>query len=128
MDSGNTHFSGSLLPDVGRAVAGILAQPEATKNQHLYVASLVTSQRLILSALQEITAPKTWQVQTTTYAEQEALGKFQALFFAGIYADSARQDLSQRYKLSNLLLGLGEPRTDGIEAAKWAIGQSSLQL
>jgi hypothetical protein len=105
-----------------------LAQPDATKNKHLYIASLVSSQSSILSALQEITAPKTWQVQTTTYAQQEALGKFQSLFFAGIYADSARQDLSQRYKLSNLLLGLPEPRTDGIEAAKWAISQSSLEL
>ena len=128
MDSGSSLFSASLLPDVGRAVAGILTQLDETKNKHLYIASLVINQTSILSALQEITAGKAWKVWTTTSVEQEALGTFQSLFFAGIYSDSARQDLSQNYKLSNSLLGLAEPRSDGIEAAKWAISQSSVEL
>jgi hypothetical protein len=136
VDSGTVRFSATLLPDVGRAVAGILAQPEVTKNQHLYIASLVVNQISILSALQDLTVSMTWQVQKTTSTDQETLGTSLAaagndkdalrpLFLAGVYADSARQDLSERYELSNLLLGLPEPRSDGIKAARWAIRQSS---
>jgi hypothetical protein len=78
-------------------------------------------------------------LQKTTSVEQEALGTsftaagndkdaLRPLFLAGVYVDGARQDLSERYERSNLLLGLSEPRPDGIEAARWAIRQSSLEL
>ncbi|TDZ23577.1 Pinoresinol reductase 1 [Colletotrichum orbiculare MAFF 240422] len=54
-DSGNERFSASTLGFVGKAVAGVLKNPEATANKYIEVASFTTTQREVLKLVEEQT-------------------------------------------------------------------------
>ncbi|KAK9386023.1 hypothetical protein V1515DRAFT_605867 [Lipomyces mesembrius] len=116
-DGGNSVFTLTNAEQLGRAVIAVLERPEQTANKNLYVASVETSQKEILAALEAATASK-WTVTDTTTDKEvseafEKLGKgdmtgafalVRATSFgnvAGLRANYVRDE-----KLSNDLLGL----------------------
>jgi hypothetical protein len=60
--------------DVGKAIVGILKNPSETANQYLYVATVTTTQKAILSSL-EIESGQKWTVQGVKTDEQIATGR-----------------------------------------------------
>lgn len=62
-DDGKATFSTTNNHTIGLALVKALEKPETTKNQHIYVSSFQTSQREILSAIENITGEK-WSVNT----------------------------------------------------------------
>jgi hypothetical protein len=72
-DSGNATFSTTNLGLVGEAVVKALENPEATKNQYVYVSGFQTSQNEILAAAEKITGEK-WTVSKTNAKDQIAKG------------------------------------------------------
>ncbi|KAF6816491.1 NmrA-like family protein [Colletotrichum plurivorum] len=54
-DSGNEPFSPSSLAFIGKSVAGVLKNPEATANKYITVASFTTTQRELLKIVEEET-------------------------------------------------------------------------
>jgi nucleoside-diphosphate-sugar epimerase len=116
-DGGNTVFTLTNADQLGRSVVATLERPAETVNKNLYVASVETSQKEILEALEEATVSK-WTVNNTSTDQQvsqamELLGKgdFSGAFTlvrATSFANTP--DLRANYvkdeKLSNDLLGL----------------------
>jgi len=116
-DSGDKTFTLTNSNQLGQAVVSVLEHPSETANQYLYVASVVTSQKEILNALEEATSTK-WKVSYTTTEEQvsggkEKIGKgdftgaftlVRATNFGNI--DGLRANYTTEEKLANDLLGL----------------------
>ena len=62
LDNGELKWSASTLARVGEAIARILAKPEATKNQVVYVQSFCVTQTQVVKAFEKATS-STWEVQ-----------------------------------------------------------------
>ena len=67
-DGGETKFSTTPLPLVGKAVAAVFGHLEETKNRHVYVQGTVISQREIMSMVKEIDGVE-WTVEQGTTVE-----------------------------------------------------------
>lgn len=110
---------------MGQAVISILRHPEKTANQYLLVASLVTTQNEILSALEKATASK-WTVTHTTTEERlhEAterinkgdFGAFYTMGLASMFAakEGLGSDYTKEEKFANDLLGLKMERLEDV--------------
>ena len=57
-DGGDREVSTTLLPDIGKAVAGVLKHPAETKNRAVYVQSAVITQNNILATVNKTTGKK----------------------------------------------------------------------
>lgn len=116
-DDGNQGFTLTNEKELGNAVVSVLQNPQGTMNQYLYIASVETTQKDILAALEEQSGTK-WTVNKTSTDAQvaEAVNKLTAGDFtgafalvratvfgntAGIHANYAKEE-----KLANDLLGL----------------------
>jgi hypothetical protein len=64
-DSGEARWSATTLPTIGIAVAKTLHQPAEMKNQFVFVSSVTTSQKEVLSTLEKVMGQK-WEVEYTT--------------------------------------------------------------
>ncbi|PLB45043.1 NmrA-like family protein [Aspergillus steynii IBT 23096] len=116
-DGGNKKFTLTNEKQLAQAVVSTLQRPEATKNQYLVIASVETSHKEILAALEEATAAK-WEVTMTTTEEQvnDGLQKVGAGDFSGAFAlvraicFGSIPGLNANYvkdeKLGNYVLGL----------------------
>ncbi|KAE8445916.1 hypothetical protein EG329_012695 [Mollisiaceae sp. DMI_Dod_QoI] len=71
-DSGNEPFTGTNLPFIGRAIAGILSHPSETANKYLDVASFITTQNELLSLLEEQSGAK-WKVEKKDTGETQKI-------------------------------------------------------
>lgn len=67
-DEGVEAFSGTTLEGIGRAVVGVLRREEETRNRFVRVMSLMTCQRELLGAFEEVTAVK-WEVERSSTRE-----------------------------------------------------------
>lgn len=85
-DGGHKSFTLINEKSLGQSVVSVLQNPEQTKNKYLYVASVETTQREILAALEKATATK-WTVQETTTETQlsEAAKKLTGGDFEGAF-------------------------------------------
>ena len=79
-DGGNTKFSTSLLPDIGKAVVGVLRNPEETKNRAVYIQSASTTQNELLAAAKRANPDFTGltESRTTAKLEEDAYNKHQS--------------------------------------------------
>ncbi|KAF5502615.1 Isoflavone reductase [Colletotrichum aenigma] len=68
-DSGNEPFTAMSIAKIGKPIAAVFKHPEETKNRHVSIAALTTSQRKILVELEKQTNTK-WK--TTTVSTDEA--------------------------------------------------------
>jgi nucleoside-diphosphate-sugar epimerase len=78
-DGGNSVFTLTNVDQLRRAVIAVLERPAQTANRNLYIASVETSQKELLAALEEATGSR-WTVTDTTTDKQvsegmEKLGK-----------------------------------------------------
>jgi len=72
-DGGNSVFTLTNVDQLRRAVIAVLERPAQTANKNLYIASVETSQKEILAALEEVTGSK-WTVVNTTTDKQVSEG------------------------------------------------------
>ncbi|KXH35039.1 NmrA-like family protein [Colletotrichum nymphaeae SA-01] len=71
-DSGNEPVSPSSLPFIGKSVAGVLKNTEATANKYIDVASFTTTQRELLKVVEELTG-STFTVSNVKTADLEKI-------------------------------------------------------
>jgi len=74
VDSGNEKFSPTTLPQIARAVASILKQPEETANKYLTISSFTTTQNEIVQILQRREGDRAWAVEHISSTELERSG------------------------------------------------------
>ena len=125
-DSGDGKFSCSIRPTIGATVAGVLKQPEATKNRYIYTSSLETSQNEILRSLEKQTGGTQWKVEHVTFENmikegQEALkaGDFIGmgkLALAASYSAKYGGNFAAEGKLANEMLGIPKENLDEVLA------------
>jgi hypothetical protein len=126
-DGGDPLFSTTTMETVGKAVAGILAHYEETKNRAVSIQDTLTSQNRLLAIAKKLTPGKTWQMVHVNTAEMKAnadanVGKgifdmntmFAYLYVANFSKDKAYGAHFQ--KLDNELLGIKEKTEEEIEA------------
>lgn len=64
-DDGTELFTGTTLAGIGQAVVGVLRNPDKSANRFVKVFSLMTCQKDLLAAFEEVQGLK-WQVQRNT--------------------------------------------------------------
>ncbi|KAI0402342.1 NAD(P)-binding protein [Xylaria palmicola] len=126
-DGGERRFSTTTLESVGRAVAGVLRNAEATKNRAVYVQNAAPTLRELKAAAEKVTGGGAWQgkvvsvvddVLAPAYAELEKASpdpqKFAIpMIIASIWGEGAGGHFQ---KLDNELLGIKEFTEAEIEA------------
>ena len=100
----------TTLPSVGRAVVGILKNPEQTANRYLYVASFETTQLDILKVLEQETGKK-FEVVDKTGPELlksggEKMGKGDMSGFIDALQGTVVASIDKKEPLTNELVGL----------------------
>ncbi len=115
-DSGASCWSATTLSTTGRAVVGILKNPEKTANRHVVIQSFSTTQMDVVSELERYTGKK-WDLQQVRSEdvikqaqEQISKGDYSAvvkLIQATIYGSEDRgSDFATHLNLDNDMLGL----------------------
>ena len=115
---GNNYMDTTVLPTIGKSVAGVLQHPEETANRCVHINSYHTTQNQILTALEKVTGEK-WTVQKANLEEEAKKGKEMLLKgeFAGFipalcafeYSGADYKDFA-KFGLWNEKLGL--PKTN----------------
>ncbi|KAJ5510320.1 hypothetical protein N7453_002423 [Penicillium expansum] len=116
-DGGSKSFTFTNQKALGDAVASVLMHPDETRNQFLFIASVETTQKDILAALEEESGVKwtvnktTTDIQVTDAVKKLAAGDFNGAFSLvratvfgntpGLHSNYAKEE-----KLANDVLGL----------------------
>ncbi|KAF7357575.1 NAD(P)-binding protein [Mycena sanguinolenta] len=117
-DSGNEAFTASTMPDIARAVAGVLEHSVETANKHVLIRSVQTTQNEILATVEAQTGEK-WTVNHVNSAEIIAEGEamlaagngraYGVLVAAQLFQDGAgRSIVVSRENAANGLVGVEE--------------------
>ncbi len=79
-DEGDNRISSTSLPSVGKAIAGILSNLEATKNKVVRVSQVIVTQKEVLKIAQELKPEIQWDITkvATTVLLQEGLDAVRA--------------------------------------------------
>ncbi|OQE38534.1 hypothetical protein PENCOP_c008G02165 [Penicillium coprophilum] len=116
-DGGNKSFTLTNQKALGEAVASVLLHPHESRNQFLFIASVETTQKDILAALEEKSGVK-WAVKKTTTDIQvsEGVKKLASGDFNGAFAlvratvfgntPGLHSNYAKEEKLANNVLGL----------------------
>ncbi|KAI5805133.1 hypothetical protein EDC01DRAFT_715868 [Geopyxis carbonaria] len=112
-DGGNRYLSFTTLNDVGKAVVGILRNPEETKNKLLYVQSIRTTAEKILGVVEKTVGSKfNTSIVSTEELEKKAADKISNGDFSGFVDQIIRVVYGEEYggdfegRISNELLGV----------------------
>ncbi|KAJ5154579.1 uncharacterized protein N7500_010018 [Penicillium coprophilum] len=116
-DGGDKSFTLTNQKALGEAVASVLLHPHETENQFLFIASVETTQKDILAALEEksgvgwIVNRTTTDIQVGEGVKKLAAGDFNgalALVRATVFGNTPglRSDYAKEEKLANSVLGL----------------------
>lgn len=132
-DGGNTRWSTTNLPTIGKAIVSILSTPErlsATENKYIYISSHTTTQNELLAIYEKATGKK-WQTENVDSKEagEKALAAFKGgdfsvvgtLIKTAFLASDQLGDWEKR--TSNNLLGL--PKEDLEADVKGVIARAS---
>ncbi|CAI7603967.1 unnamed protein product [Penicillium palitans] len=126
-DEGNKSFTFTNQKALGEAVASVLFHPDETRNQFLLIASVETTQKDILAALEKESGVKwtvnktTTDLQVTEGVKKLAAGDFSGAFSlvrATVYGNTPglHSNYAKEEKLGNDVLGLQlEPVSDVIK-------------
>lgn len=126
-DGGDRVFSATNLSDVGKAVAGVLRKPTATKNSAVYVQSTATSLKALVAAAKKASGqPEAWtetvvkvdDLQAEAFAELKKENPDPSIFAVkfiqvGIFGEGYGAHFE---KLDNELLGIKELSIGELEA------------
>lgn len=124
-DGGDNLFSTTTTETVGKAVVGILAHPEETKNRAVFIQDTATTQNKLLAIAKKLTQEKTWEPVPVSTAEMKvtsdanvAKGIFDpktmyGYLFVAIFSGEYGGHFQ---KLDNELLGIKEKTNEEIEA------------
>lgn len=72
-DEGDNRISSTALPNIGKAIAGILKSPEATKNKVVRTSEVILTQNRLLEVAQELEPTIKWEtsrVQTSAILKE----------------------------------------------------------
>ncbi|KAJ5530646.1 hypothetical protein N7527_004039 [Penicillium freii] len=126
-DEGDKSFTFTNQKALGEAVASVLVHPDETRNQFLFTASVETTQKDILAALEEESGVKwtvnktTTDIQVTEAVKKLAAGDFSGAFTlvrAAVYGNTPglHSNYAKEEKLGNDVLGLQfETVSDGVK-------------
>lgn len=126
-DEGNKSFTLTNQKALGEAVASVLFHPDETRNQFLFIASVETTQKDILAALEKESGVKwtvnktTTNIQVTEGVKKLAAGDFSGAFSlvrATVYGNTPglHSNYAKEEKLGNDVLGLQlEPVSDVVK-------------
>ncbi|KAF4830726.1 hypothetical protein CGCTS75_v005818 [Colletotrichum tropicale] len=119
-DSGNEPFTAMSIAKIGKPIAAVFEHPEETKNRHVSIAALTTSQRKILAELEKQTNTK-WETATvsTDEARREGRIKLQDGDYKGAYVAFLVAQLYQD--------GAGRSVLDGVDNDLLGVEQESLK-
>ncbi|KAI2602056.1 putative oxidoreductase CipA-like protein [Hypoxylon sp. NC1633] len=120
-NGGDRPFSTTLIPDVAKAVSGVLKHPEETKNRNVFVHSALLTQNKVLELSKKLFGSEGWQTTTT---ETDALlkkanadleeGKVDRFgFIASIVWGEGYGSIFE--KVDNELLGIKELDDEGLK-------------
>ncbi|EXJ66440.1 uncharacterized protein A1O5_10592 [Cladophialophora psammophila CBS 110553] len=122
-DGGNVAFSATNQTDLGQAIVSVLTHPAETANQFLYFATVTTTHKAILAALEAQTGKK-WMVDDVKTEEEITKGRkmLSEGDFTGIFelvrasawgeVPGIRSNYAVDEKLANSVLGLPEGDLD----------------
>ncbi|OLN87445.1 Pinoresinol reductase 1-like protein 3 [Colletotrichum chlorophyti] len=126
-DSGNERFSASTFPFIGKSVAGVLNNAEATANKYITIASFTTTQRELLKVVEQetgstfaVTAVKTADLEKTA-DEKLAKGDFSA-FIELLQQNLFRDGNNTAFKENAAVTLLGLQEEDLKAETKKALG------
>lgn len=116
-DGGNKSFTLTNQKALGDAIASVLLHHDKTRNQFLFIATVETTQKDILAALEEESGVKwtvnetTTDIQVTGAVEKLAAGDFSGAFSlvrATVYGNTPglHSNYAKEEKLANDVLGL----------------------
>jgi hypothetical protein len=69
-DSGDVKISTTTRATIGKAVAAVLAQPEKTANQFLFISSFEITQNELVASLEKATGVGKWDLEHISGDEQ----------------------------------------------------------
>ncbi|TGO44971.1 hypothetical protein BOTNAR_0715g00050 [Botryotinia narcissicola] len=118
-DGGNRTFSTTTLPDIGRAVAGVLKHPEETKNRAVYIQSYATTLKNLAEIGKEALGSDGW-IETVASVDDIVAGAWEELkkpqpdphkfaipfIIASIWGEGYGSHFEAYHKLDNDLLGI----------------------
>ncbi|KAJ5902617.1 hypothetical protein N7495_003145 [Penicillium taxi] len=116
-DGGDKNFTLTNEKQLGQSVISVLEHPQGTSNQYLYVASVETNQKEIVTALEKATGAR-WTLKDSTTEEQvkDGFAKLSAGDFSGALTlvrvtcfgntPGLHANYCKEEKLANSLLGL----------------------
>ena len=120
-DGGDIPYEATNLDQVGRAIAKSLKNPEATRNEYVYVNSFTVTQNQVVGALERATGEKfeishgtvegLWQDGATQVKEGQLLGTL-AMLAGAIYGKGGLANFSVTKGLWNEKLGLPQEDLD----------------
>ncbi|ESZ96143.1 hypothetical protein SBOR_3473 [Sclerotinia borealis F-4128] len=118
-DGGNRTFSATTLPDIGRAVVGVLQHPEETKNRAVYVQSYATTLKNLAAVGKKALGSEGWTEKVASVDDilagaweeikkpQPNPEKFAHQFIiASIWGEGYGSNFEAYHKLDNELLGI----------------------
>ncbi|KAI8713702.1 NmrA domain-containing protein [Fusarium sp. LHS14.1] len=120
-DGGDIPYEATNLDQVGRAIAKSLKNPEATRNEYVYVNSFTVTQNQVVRALERATGEKfetshgtvegLWQDGATQVKEGQLLGTL-AMLAGAIYGKGGLANFSVTKGLGDEKLGLPQEDLD----------------
>ncbi|KAI8960363.1 NAD(P)-binding protein [Daldinia sp. FL1419] len=123
-DGGNNTTSSTSLPTIGKAVVGVLRNPEQTKNRQVYIQEATISLRQIADILKKHTGPQGWKENVTSLDEglQKALEENKTAYTPNVFISTLKVAMwGKEYggnfqKLDNELLGIKQLTPAEVEA------------
>ncbi|RFU25305.1 hypothetical protein B7463_g11042, partial [Scytalidium lignicola] len=127
-DHGNERFATSTLPQIARAIVGVLSHPAETSNKYIYISSFDVTHNELVATAEKITGAK-WKREDVKSEEKIkigldglAKGNFSVvglLLRAATFTKEGTGNLEAKYGLSNELLGLPKENLEEVLAASF---------
>jgi hypothetical protein len=126
IDGGDNRLSATSLDKIGKAIAGILENPDKTRNRTVHVSEVILTQNMLLKISKEVKPDREWNlstVQSSTMLQESldafALGDFgmPAILKLAVATAFAGDRYGSAYdETDNELLGIDVMAQDGLKA------------
>ncbi|KAH8815938.1 isoflavone reductase family protein [Xylogone sp. PMI_703] len=122
-DHGNERFVATTLPQIARAIVGVLSHPAETANKYIYVSSFNLTQNELVATAEKITGHKwsrvDWKSEEKIKTGLDGLAKgdfsvVSLLLRAATFTKEGTGNFEAKYGLSNELLGLPKENLEEI--------------
>lgn len=125
-DNGTNRWVGTTLPQIARAIAGVLSHPSETANRYVYVSSFSLTNNDLIATAEKLTGSKWNRVEFSSEEKiKSALeglskGDFSAvpvLLRAATFTKEGTGDLEARHGLDNEKIGLPKENLEEVLSA-----------